>query len=837
MSCNDSFAREEVLERSTEYFNDDLSASAFVTKYALKQTTDEGDIYKELTPNDMHDRLAREFAKIEQRYPNPKSYEEIRNILDHFKYIVPGGSVMYGAGNPYVRISLSNCIVIDSPIDSVSGIMNTGKEMANLFKARCGVGVSIDTLRPDGTVVNNSAGTSTGAWSFADFYSNVCRMIGQNGRRGALMITMNVKHPDILKFVVMKSDLSKVTGANISVMVTNDFMNAVREDRDWTLQYPIDVPIEQAKVVNVVSARALWRSINESAVKCAEPGIIFWDNYQNNLPANEYPDFKSICVNPCSEIALSAYDSCRLLSQNLKNLIINAYTSKAYIDEKQLEYVVRLGMRLMDDIVDMEIDCIQSIIDKVDEPEGKALWRKLLTAAINGRRTGMGAHGIADFLAGLCAKYDSDKALNIINKTYESIRNYAYDESINLAIERGAFPAFDWEIEKNNEFINRLPQNIIDRMAKHGRRGISLLTMAPTGTVSMVSQTSSGIEPIFMLSYIRRKKINPSDINARVDFTDPNGDRWTEFFVIHQSAKEYMDLHPEILAKWEDIQANMPKSDWSKELTSLLPDFFVTSMDIDPVNRVRLQGTVQKYIDHGISSTINMPENTTVEQCMELYEKAWETGCKGATIYVQGSRSGVLIKVDKTETLAIQDTTAPKRPKELSCDIHYSNIDGQKWTIFVGLLEGRPYEIFGGLSEHVIIPRKFTEGKIAKRQCEKVNAKGRFASYDLILGDKDDPMIVKDIAVTFNDGTYAAWTRQLSLSLRHGIPLHYIAEQLGRDQSSEFFSFSRVMARVIKKYVKDGIESGENCPECGAKLRFESGCFICPQCACSPKCS
>jgi ribonucleoside-diphosphate reductase alpha chain len=828
-----------VYNSSLEFFaGDELAASTVVDKYLLKRPNGNSFVYDELNPSDMHRRHAKAIAAKESQYSNSLSEDDIYEYLWHFRKIVLGGSPMYGMGNPYVNVSLSNCIVIASPEDSISGIIESGKEMANLFKARCGVGLDISSLRPDGARVNNSAGTSTGAWSFADFFSNVCRMIGQNGRRGALMITMDVRHPDIEQFVVMKRDLGKVTGANISVLISDEFMQAVENDSDWELCWPVNVSAANEKIFKrTIRARDLWNSINESATICAEPGIIFWDTYKNNLPANEYDEFKSVSTNPCSEISLSPYDSCRLTSINLKHFVRDAFTEIAQFDFEDFEKTVRTGMRVMDDVVDLEIDCLRGIISTLDRPEEIEIWKKLETAAANGRRTGLGTHGLADCLARLCIKYDSDEAVAMVEKIYECFRNSAYDESVILAQERGAFPAFDWDTEKDNIFIKRLPQNLQERIEKYGRRNISLLTMAPTGSVSIVSQTSSGIEPVFMNAYIRRKKINPTDPNPKVDMVDDKGDKWTEYFVFHHNVMEYLETHPSVKQQWEEIQEENSSSEWSRRLTKILPDYFVTAHDIDPMKRVQVQGAIQQFVDHGISSTINCPTGTPVDVVQKIYEYAWKCMLKGVTVYVDGSRSGVLVSKKDDNPIEIVEASAPKRPKEMLCDIHHSQIDGKKWVILVGTLNGIPYEIFGGSSEHVVIPRRYTRGKVLKRKCDQQNAKGRYNCYDLYVGDEDDPLIVQDIVSTFDDGDYAAATRLISLSLRHGVPIQFIAEQLGRDKESSFMSFSRVMARVLKKYVEDGLSAEDTCEECGAKLVFESGCIICRNCGASPKCS
>ena len=860
------FTMDQAYEASLGYFGgDELAASTFIGKYALKNPKIKGAPYAELTPADMHDRLATEIAlrdvnfKMGTKYVTlgmmpeehfdvfEESFKAYFEAFNKFQYIVPQGSPMSGIGNPFVRVSISNCVVAQSPADNVSGIMETGKELANLFKRRCGVGIDLSTLRPDGATVSNSAGTSTGAWSFADFYSNVCRMIGQNGRRGALMLTLNVKHPDIDKFVVMKHDLSKVTGANISLMLEDDFMNAVEQDQDWVTQWPVSdskeldlvacdvedliakggtwvsleaqgensidsqiwvsVDPSERRVIKKFKAKKLWNLINDSACKTAEPGLLFWDNYTSNLPAHCYAQFITICVNPCSEIGLSAYDSCRLTSLTLKNFVKNPYTDQAEFDFELFEKMTRLGMRTMDAVVEIEIDYLNNIINSVNEDDERELFIKLRDAAILGRRTGLGVHGLADALSALKLRYDSDAAIAMVDQIFSSFRNFAYDESVNMAIERGAFPAFDWEVEKDCAFIKRLPTELQERIKTHGRRNISLLTMAPTGTVSIVAQTSSGIEPVFKYFYMRRKKVNPSNPDVKVDFVDQNGDKWEEFMVFHTALNEYLNINLEAKAAWEKIQAERPKGEWSNELSKILPDYFVQSEEIIGARRVEIQGVIQQYIDHGISSTINLPKGTTTEQVADLYMKSWKHGLKGVTVYVDGSRTGVLVSADEKNKSgtpsAIHETIAPKRPKMLPCEIHHASIEGQKWTILVGLLDGKPYEVFGGLSENVVLPRKCVEGQLIKTKCEKTNANGRKSCYDLIIGEDDDELIIKDIATAFNDGNYAWATRMMSTSLRHGVPIQFIVEQLRRDKVSGLTSFSKVMARVISKYVID----------------------------------
>ncbi|MED5338900.1 MAG: adenosylcobalamin-dependent ribonucleoside-diphosphate reductase, partial [Pseudomonadota bacterium] len=574
-----SVVKRKLVKKTTlEYFNkDELATNVFLTKYALKNKKGE---FVEKTPDDMHKRLAKEFARMENKFggKNKLSEKKIYDLLRGFKYIVPQGSPMMGIGNNYVNVSLSNCVVVESPGDNISSIMDAGKELANLFKRRCGVGLDISNLRPENTPVNNSAGTTTGAWSFADFYSYVCRMIGQNGRRGALMITMDIRHPDIEKFVEMKHDLSKVTGANISVKITNDFMNAVEKDNSFALRFPVVADGNSYAIAKKIEARDLWKKIVDSATKTAEPGILMWDNITKYLPAESYQEegFQTICTNPCSEIPLSAYDSCRLISINLKNFVKDKFTKNAYFDLEKFKEVVKTGMRLSDDLVELEIEKLENIIAIADAPDEKKLWGKLLSACKKGRRTGLGTHGLADTLACLNMAYDSPTALRTIDNIYATLKNSAYKESCALARERGAFEVFDWEKEKNNLFIKSLAPALQELIAKYGRRNISILTNAPTGSVSIMSQTSSGLEPVFRNSYIRRRKLSHNEKDVKADFVDELGDKWLEYKVYHHNVQEWIDLYS------------------GKEV----PEFFVTSDKIDWEKRVEIQSVIQKHIDH-----------------------------------------------------------------------------------------------------------------------------------------------------------------------------------------------------------------------------------------------
>ena len=801
------YSQEQVREATLEYFSgDELATNVFMTKYCLK---DKKGSYVEKTPDDMHRRLAKEFARMEDKFITRKSNhlteEEIYRYLQDFKYIVPQGSPMMGIGNDYVNVSLSNCVVVDNPQDSVSSIMDAGKDLANLFKRRCGVGLDISDLRPEGAPVNNSARTTTGAWSFADFYSYVCRMIGQNGRRGALMISMDVRHPDIEEFVKMKQDLTKVTGANVSVKISDTFMQAVENKDTFTLQFPVDS--EEPEYTMDIDAASLWATIIASATLTAEPGLLMWDNITKNLPAHCYAAFQTKTTNPCGEIPLSAYDSCRLISLNLKSLVKNSFEKNADFDFNKLKNVAAIGMRLSDDLVELELEKLRTIRRVADTEDEKVLWKKLYDAASNGRRTGLGTHGLADALACMNLAYDSPEALEIIEKIYQTLRDAAYEESVYLAQERGAFPAFDWSVEENNEFIQRLPDALKQLIAQHGRRNISILTNAPTGSVSIMSQTSSGLEPVFRNSYTRRRKLSHDEQHLDADHVDDLGDRWLEYKVFHHNAQAWLDWHP-----FEEAGA--------------LPAFFVESDSINWKQRLAVQAAIQQSIDHSISSTINLPRGTDPALVGDLYMEGWRQGLKGITVYVEGSRSGVLVSEPVTEKEFPQHT-APKRPVELPCNIHHTTIQGEKWVVMVGLMEDRPYEVMGGLAQYIEIPRDKAEGTLIKHPRKTMNS-----IYDLHIGTNGDTVIVKDLVKVFDNPNQSGFTRMISLGLRHGANIQYVVEQLQKDRDSDMFSFAKCIARILKNYIPDGQTATEKtCGECGTEgLVYVEGCITCRNC-------
>jgi len=800
------YNKQQVLEESLTYFQgDELAANVFMTKYALK--TKQGE-YLEKSPEQMHQRLAKEFARIEKKFGGigEMDYETIYNDIADFACIVPQGSPMFGIGNDLVVASLSNCVVVASPEDNVSSIIDSGKHLANLFKRRCGVGIDISQLRPEGTIVNNSAGTTTGAWSFADFYSYVCRMIGQNGRRGALMISIDIRHPDVINFINMKHDLTKVTGANISVKISDDFMEAVEQDTEFTLKFPVDST--NPTYTKNIRARDLWKNIVDSATKTAEPGLLMWGNIEKYLPAESYKDvgFKTITTNPCGEIPLSAYDSCRLISINLVSFVQNQFKDNSFFDFDYFAAVTKRAMRLSDDLIELELEKLSRIIDAADMPDEKQLWQNLYNACYKGRRTGLGTHGLADALACLKVSYDSPEALVMIDRIYSTLKESAYGESCSLAQQRGSFPVFDWELEKDNEFIKSLSAETQLAIKTLGRRNISILTNAPTGSVSIMSQTSSGIEPVFRNSYIRRRKLSHNEQNQAAAFVDSVGDKWAEYKVYHHNVSQYLSHYK----------------------TDIIPEFFTESNKIDWKKRIQIQSIIQKHIDHSISSTINLPKGTSSEVVSELYQLGWKLGLKGVTVYVDGSRDGVLITESEVNTFP--QNNAPKRPLGLDCDIHNLTIKGEKWTILIGLMDGKPYEIIGGTNKIVDLPKTAKKGKIVKNIISKSKAR-----YDLVVDD----LVIKDIVNVFDNANYSAFTRLLSLSLRHGAKMNYVVEQLQKDETSDMFSFARCIARVLKQYVVDGTKATgqKTCPDCNStSLIYQDGCISCSDCSWT-KCS
>ena len=805
------------MKESIEYFDgDELAANVFLTKYALR---DENGRTYEKTPDDMHQRLAREFARIESQYPNPMTESEIYSLFKDFKFIVPQGSPMSGIGNPYQVQSISNCFVIPSPHDSYGGILSADQELVQIAKRRGGVGFDMSTIRPKGLSTGNAARTTDGIEVFMDRFSNSCREVAQGGRRGALMLTISVHHPQIKDFIKIKRDLKRVTGANISVRLTDEFLKAVESEENFQLRFPVEADAEHV-VSEETSALEVWDEIIECAHASAEPGLLFWDNAIRSTPSDLYSHegFASTSTNPCGEIILSPYDSCRLMVINLSSFIENAWQKDVEFNFDQFNSVVMKAQRLMDDMVDIEMEQVNKILKKIkSDPEPdhvkqaeRNLWENVLEQAKKGRRTGLGVTAVGDTIAALGMIYGSDESIEVVEKIYKSLAVSAYKSSSILARERGAFPVYDSSLESKNEFLSRVISSDSELKRYHslyGRRNIALTTTAPAGSVSVLTQTTSGIEPAYLLSYTRRKKLTENDVDGRVDFVDESGDRWQEYPVYHHGFKQWMDSTGQ--TKPEDS-----------------PYWGATSNDIDWVQKVKMQAAAQKWVCHAISNTTNVPSDTPVEVIKDIYMAGWKSGCKGVTVYRDGSRAGVLVSGETEPTFKTH--LAPDRPKELKCSIHHASIKGEAWTILVGLMDGKPYEVMGGLQSYIEIPKKYKKGKIIKHPYKTKNSR-----YDLVIGKNGDTFTIKDIVAVFDNPNHAGFTRTISLALRHGAPIQYVVEQLQKDTEMDMFSFSRVIARVLKTYIKDGTVPGKSvCDHCGAEdtLRYQEGCVTCTAC-------
>lgn len=834
------YTYDKVFKESLKYFdNDELAASVFATKYALQ---DHDGSYLELTPLDMHKRLAKEFARIEAKYPNPMSRNEIYELLKDFKYIVPQGSPMSGIGNEAKIQSISNCFVIESPNDSYAGILKTDQEQVQIMKRRGGVGFDMSTIRPKGLLTSNAAKTTDGIEVFMDRFSNSCREVAQGGRRGALMLSISVHHPQIKDFIKIKRDLTRVTGANISVRLTDEFMDAVKGGDTVELRWPVDS--KSPKISERADAQELWHEMIASAHESAEPGLLFWDTAKKMTPSDIYKKegFGSVSTNPCGEIILSPYDSCRLMLVNLTSFVKHPWKEDAEFDWACYAEVVQKAQRLMDDMIDLEIEQIDKILLKIDnDPESdevkyyeRNLWHNIRQAAIKGRRTGLGITGLGDTIAMLGRRYGSEASIETTEQIYKWLSLNSYESSIQLAKERGAFPVWDLKKEVNHPFLDRvlsslLPERVED-YKEYGRRNIANTTTAPAGSVSCLTQTTSGIEPAFMLYYKRRKKITNNDKNASVDFIDDLGDKWTEFTVYHHKFKSWMDLNV------NSGEINSQSIYDNDHLVSLSPYSGATANEIDWKAKVHLQAAAQKWICHAISNTTNLPSDVDIETVKDIYMTGWELGCKGVTVYRDGSRSGVLVDAneEKEKNNKFLDQHATKRPKSLKCNIFHTSVKGQKWVLLVGLVEGKPYEIIGGEADLIEIPKKYKEGILSKRSYKTANNK-----YDLSIGEEEDKFLIKDIVSVFDNPNYAGYTRTISLALRHGVPVQYLVEQMQKDKESDLFSFSKVIARCLKNYIVDGtIASDKKCTECGAEnsLVYQEGCITCAACGQS-KCS
>ena len=819
----------EAYDKSLEYFDgDELAANVFVTKYAL--TSKEG-VLSEKTPDDMHRRLAREFARVEQKYPNPLTEEEIFDLFEDFKYIVPQGSPMSGIGNPHQIQSISNCFVIDPPHDSYGGICKADQELVQIAKRRGGVGFDLSTIRPKGMTTGNCARTTDGIEVFMDRFSNSCREVAQGGRRGALMLTISVHHPQIRDFVKIKKDLTRVTGANISIRLTDEFLTSVENEGDFELRWPVDS--SSPEVSKKVSAKDLWKEIVENAHATAEPGLLFWDNAKKLTPSDIYEDegFGSKSTNPCGEIILSPYDSCRLMVVNLLSFVEDPYKPDASFDYKKMSEVVQKAQKLMDDMIDLEVEQVDKILEKIEndpEPDDvkkieRDLWERIKEQALRGRRTGLGVTAVGDTLAALNVTYGSERSIETVEKLYKTLAINAYISSCEMARDRGAFPIHSHEKEKGHTFMERLwseSPEVYELSKEYGRRNIALTTTAPAGSVSVLTQTTSGIEPAFLVKYMRRKKINQeTDPHARIDYIDDTGDAWQEFDVYHHGFKKWMNTTG--LSEVEDS-----------------PYHKATSSDIDWVQKVKVQAAAQKWVCHAISNTTNLPNDTDVDTVKKIYMEGWKSGCKGVTIYRDGCRSGVLVSNNETTEETASDSfkthSAPGRPDSLECSIHHATIKGQAWTILVGLMDGKPYEVMGGLQKYIEIPRKYKKGVIIKHHYKTKNSR-----YDLHIGKNGDSFIIKDLVSVFDNPNHAGYTRTISLALRHGAPIQYVVEQLQKDTEMDMFSFSKVIARVLKTYISDGTASGKSvCENCGAEgsLVYQEGCVTCTACG-SSKCS
>ncbi len=832
---NSVFTHDEALKASTEYFKgDELAATVFVTKYALRVVN--GLI--EQTPTAMHWRLAKEFARIEAKYPNPMSANEIFELLDGFRYIVPQGSPMSAVGNPTQVQSLSNCFVISSPLDSYGSIARADEEILQVQKRRGGCGIDLSNIRPRTMSVMNAAASSDGLGIFMERYSNTTREVAQGGRRGALMETVSVNHPDVETFVTIKQDKTKVTGANVSVRVTDEFMRAVESDSEFILRWPVNATVKKAKFTSAVTARSLWKTMMHAAWLSAEPGVLYWDTVTKYSMADEFADkgFETICTNPCSELPLSAYDSCRLLLLNLSSYVKDPFTANATFDMTLYASHVEKAQRLMDDLVDLELEAIDRILAKIkDDPEPEhekvrehSLWTNVRKACHDGRRTGTGITALGDFLAALGQTYGSPKSIETTETVYQLLAVHAHISSVNMARERGAFPAWEPGRYKDNLFAQRLAGSCSDLVnadfAKTGRRNIALTTTAPAGSVSTLTQTTSGIEPAYLLHYKRRKKLVQSEIDngAQVDFVDAIGDKWQEYDVYHHGLKLWMEATGE--------------SDVTRS-----PYHNATSADVDWIASVDLLAAAQKWTEHSISKTINLPANATEDLISEVYMRAWKLGIKGVTVYRDGCRSGVLVAADEKSSevpQAPQDVIvarhAPKRPKTLECDVVRATVKGEQYLVLVSLLDGKPYELFCGSSDKVALPKKIKVGSLVKN-----GKKDGLSTYNLVVpyGD-DDEMIFKDVATLFDNQMYSTFTRMVSLSLRHGVPIQFVCEQMSKSQDEDMQSFAKVVSRVLKKYIPDGAipASEKTCLNCGSEnVTYAEGCVSCLACG-SSKC-
>ena len=831
-----TYSFDEAMAASTVYFKgDEMAAKVWVSKYALKDSY--GNIF-EKSPDDMHRRLAREIARIEQKYPNPMSEEDIFDLLKEFKYIVPQGGPMTGIGNPYQIASLSNCFVIGpkGDADSYGGIMKIDEEQVQLMKRRGGVGHDLSHIRPKGSPVLNSALTSTGVVPFMERYSNSTREVAQDGRRGALMLSISSKHPDAEKFIDAKMEAGKITGANVSVKIDDEFMQAAIEGKPYVQQYPVNS--DNPKYRKEVDAQSIWKKIIHNAWKSAEPGVLFWDTVIRESVPDSYADlgFRTVSTNPCGEIPLCPYDSCRLLALNLYGYVEKPFTAEAKFNFDLFTKHVHSAQRIMDDIIDLELEKIDAIQAKIDrDPEDEEikavesnLWSKIRQKAIQGRRTGIGITAEGDMLAALGLQYGSDNGIDFAVEVQKTLAVEAYRSSVHLARDRGPFPIYDAQREKNNPFINRIKEQdeeLYNDMVKYGRRNIALLTIAPTGTTSLMTQTTSGIEPVFMPFYKRRRKVNPNDQNVTVSFTDEVGDSWEEYNVFHHKFLTWLETNgynPEEVKGYseEEVQKLIEKSPYHK----------ASSNDVDWVSKVKMQGMIQKWVDHSISVTVNLPADVSEEMVSKVYQTAWESGCKGCTVYREGSRDGVLISSKKKENS--DNVGAPsKRPPVLDCDVIRFKNNHENWIAFVGLYNGAPYEIFTGLSEDDVlpIPKAVTSGRILKIKDENGSR------YDFQYVDKFGyTNTIGGLSHMFNK-EFWNYAKLISGVLRNGMPIPDVVNLISslRLDNETINTWNAGVERALRRYIPNGTKAktGKKCTECGAEsLIYQEGCLICTSC-------
>lgn len=827
--------KEEILKSCIEYFKGDtLAADVWINKYALR----DGDKVYELNPDEMHRRLAREFARIEHKYKNPLSEDDIYELLKDFKYIIPQGSPMAGIGNNFQVVSLSNCFVIGNPAnsDSYGGILKIDQEQVQLMKRRGGVGHDLSHIRPKMSPVKNSALTSTGIVPFMERYSNTTKEVAQGGRRGALMLSISIKHPDAEDFIDAKMELNKITGANVSVKIDDEFMRCVVSGKPYKQQFPINS--DNPSVIKEIDARELWKKIIHNAWQSAEPGVLFWDTIIRESIPDCYASFgfKTISTNPCGEIPLCAYDSCRLLAINLYSYVKHPFTPEAEFDFELFKQHVQKGQKLMDDLIDLEMEKIERILAKIEsdpEPEGikrteKELWLNIKMKCLEGRRTGFGITAEGDMLAAMGLTYGTDEATAFAVEVQKTLACSAYRSSALMARDRGAFPIYDYKLEENNPFIQRLrsaDEELYSLMKQYGRRNIALLTIAPTGSVSICTQTSSGIEPAFLVSYRRRRKVNPNDSEATISFTDDEGQAWEEYNVLHHKFAVWAEINgynvEDLVHKYTDEQL--------QEVIAKSPYNNATANCVNWVNKVKMQGAIQKWVDHSISVTVNIPKETSEEVVDKIYQTAWESGCKGMTIYRDGSRNGVLVSGSSKNNNTFTETKAPKRPKKLEADIIRFQNDKEKWIAVVGLYEGRPYEIFSGKAASFVLPNSVEKGWVIRVK-EEDNLPAR---YDFQFLDNDGYKVTIEGLSRMFKKEYWNYAKLISGILRHGMPITNVIELISKLtlDTDSINTWKNGIARALKKYVKDGtIVEGEKCPQCGGKIIYTSGCKQCSDC-------